>query len=134
MPDRISKIDSLRRRVTDSAKRSSSQLVGAELSESGLLDRAVLNREIGQILAGLSEEPILAPRMEKSIEAFLRSLQDGDVPVTARHVSALLSLELDDLRKAAILSLMVRLASKRRFDPIASYILQNREVFVAGRD
>jgi hypothetical protein len=40
---------------------------------------------------------------------------------------------LDDLRKAALLSLMVRLAGKRKFDPIASYILQNREVFVAGR-
>jgi hypothetical protein len=99
-----------------------------------LLDRAVLNREIGQILAGLSEEPGLASRMERSIEAFLGALQDGDVAVTAGHVSALLSLELDDLRKAAILSLMVRLASKRKFDPIASYILQNREVFVAGRE
>jgi hypothetical protein len=132
MPDRISKIDNLRRRVSDSAKQNSSQLVGAEMSESGLLDRAVLNREISEILAGLAEEPHLAPRMEKSIEAFLRSLPAGDVAVTAQHVSALLSLELDDLRKAAILSLMVRLASKRKFDPIASYILQNREVFVAG--
>jgi hypothetical protein len=40
---------------------------------------------------------------------------------------------LDDLRKAALLSLMVRLAGKRKFDPIASYILQNRKVFVTRR-
>ncbi len=52
---------------------------------------------------------------------------------TAEHVCGLLSLQLDDLRKAALLSLMVRLAGKRKFDPIASYILQNREVFVTGQ-
>ena len=57
----------------------------------------------------------------------------SDVPSTAKHVCALLNLELDDLRKAALLSLMVRLAGKRKFDPIASYILKNRHVFVTTR-
>ena len=71
--------------------------------------------------------------MEQDLDAFLGALQEGDVPRTAKHVCALLSLELDDLRKAALLSLMVRLAGKRKFDPIAGYILQNREVFVTGR-
>jgi hypothetical protein len=28
---------------------------------------------------------------------------------------------------------MVRLAGKRKFDPIAAYILQNQKVFVTGR-
>ncbi len=70
--------------------------------------------------------------MEQSLEAFLGALLEGDVARTAEHVCTLLSLELDDLRKAALLSLMVRLAGKRKFDPIASYILQNREVLVAG--
>jgi hypothetical protein len=28
---------------------------------------------------------------------------------------------------------MVRLAGKRKFDPIAAYILQNHKVFVTGR-
>jgi hypothetical protein len=108
--------------------------VGAELTESGLLDRAVLNRQIEEILDGLSEKPQLTPHLEQSLEAFLRTLAEGNAPRTAEHVCTLLNLELDDLRKAALLSLMVRLAGKRKFDPIASYILQNREVFATGRD
>ncbi len=73
------------------------------------------------------------PRIEKSLEDFLLSLHDGDVPGAAQHVCALLALELDDLRRAALLSLMVRLAGKRKFDPIAAYILQNQKIFVTGR-
>jgi len=133
MPSRTSNIYLLRQRVIESSKRSSSQLVGSKLTESGLLDRAVLNRQIEEILDGLSEKPALAPQMEQALDAFLDALKQGEVPVTAKRVCALLSLELDDLRKAALLSLMVRLAGKRKFDPIASYILQNREVFVTGR-
>jgi hypothetical protein len=134
MPSRTSNnIYLLRQRVVESSKRRSSQLVGSKLTESGLLDRAVLNRQIEEILEGLSEKPTLAPRMEQALDAFLSALKLGDVPVTARHVCALLSLELDDLRKAALLSLMVRLAGKRKFDPIASYILQNWKVFVTPR-
>lgn len=97
-----------------------------------MLDRAVLNRRIQEILEGLSEETSLAPRMEQSLEAFLRAARQDDLAASAQHVCALLSLELDDLRKAALLSLMVRLAGKRKFDPIASYILQNREVLVTS--
>jgi hypothetical protein len=133
MPDRNTKIDRLRQRVADSAKRRSTHLVGRELSEAGVLDRAVLNRQIAEILDGLSAEPSLAARMERSLEAFLRALNEDDVAKPAGHVCALLSLQLDDLRKAALLSLMVRLAGKRKFDPIASYILHNRRVLVTTR-
>ena len=134
MPSRTSNnIYLLRQRVVESSKRSSPQLIGSKLTESGLLDRAVLNRQIEEILEGLSEKPALAPQMEQALDAFLSSLKLGDVPATAKHVCALLSLELDDLRKAALLSLMVRLAGKRKFNPIASYILQNRKVFVTQR-
>lgn len=133
MPNRTAKIGVLRKRVADSAKRRSPDLVGRELTESGVLDRAVLNRQIAEILDGLSEEASLAPRMERSLEAFLRAIHRGDVPRTAKHVCALLSLELDDLRKAALLSLMVRLAGKRNFDPIATYILQKHKVLVTGQ-
>jgi hypothetical protein len=134
MPSRTSNnIYLLRQRVVESSKRSSSQLVGSKLTESGVLDRAVLNRQIEEILDGLSEKPALAPQMEQALDAFLAALKQGDVPVTAQRVCTLLSLELDDLRKAALLSLMVRLAGKRKFDPIASYILQNRKVFVTRR-
>jgi hypothetical protein len=130
---RSGKIANLQRKVTDSGKRKSASLVGAEITESGLLDRAVLNRQIAEILDGLSANPMLVPRIEQSLDDFLRSAQDGEVAVAAQHVCALLALELDDLRRAALLSLMVRLAGKRRFDPVAAYILQNQKVFTAGR-
>ncbi len=133
MPGRTSNIYHLRQRVIDSSKRGSSHLVGSELSESGVLDHALLNRQIEEILDGLSEKPALAPRIVQTLDAFLAALLNNNVPVTASHVCALLSLELDDLRKAALLSLIVRLVGKRKFDPIASYILQNREVLVTTR-
>jgi hypothetical protein len=133
MANRTGKIHHLRQRVSDSGNRKSQSLIGAELTESGLLDHAVLNRQIAEILDGLSE-PDLAPRMEQSLDAFLRSVHEGEIPQAAQHVGTLLNLELDDLRKAALLSLMVRLAGKRKFDPIAAYILQNRQVFVTPRD
>ncbi len=133
MPTRTSKIHLLRQRVIESAKRPSAYLVGSKLTEAGVLDRAVLNRQIAEILDGLSERADLAPRMERSLQAFLKALAGGDVSRTAKHVCALLSFQLDDLRRAALLSLMVRLAGKRRFDPVAAYILQNRKVPASGR-
>jgi len=133
MPTRTSNIRLLRQRVVESSKRASPQLVGSKLSEAGVLDRAVLNRQIAEILDGLAEQAELAPRMERSLGAFLKAMGEDDIPKTARQVCNLLTLELDDLRKAALLSLMVRLAGKRKFDPIAAYILQNRKVYVTGR-
>jgi hypothetical protein len=133
MANRTSNIHLLRQRVVESSKRSSPHLIGSKMTESGLLDRSVLNRQIEEILDGLDEKPSLAPKMEQDLEGFLAALEEGDVSRTAKHVCSLLSLQLDDLRKAAILSLMVRLAGKRKFDPIASYILQNREVFVTDQ-
>jgi len=130
--NRTGKISHLRRQVTESGRRKTGSLVGAELNESGLLDHAVLNRQIAAILDGLSADPAMAPRVERDLEEFLESLQREDVPDAARRVTALLSLELDDLRKAALLSLMVRLAGKRRFDPVASYILKHRALYVTG--
>ena len=133
MTTRSGKIANLQRKVTDSGKRKSASLVGAEITESGLLDRAVLNRKIAEILDGLSANPMLVPRIEQSLDDFIRSVQNDDVAVAAQHVCALLALELDDLRRAALLSLMVRLAGKRKFDPVAAYILQNQKVFATGK-
>jgi hypothetical protein len=135
MAHRSGKIEHLQRKVTDSGKRKSASLVGDEITESGVLDHAVLNRQISEILEGLSGHPdqTLAPLLEQALEDFLRSVHDADVPATAKHVCTMLSLELDDLRRAALLSLMVRLAGKRKFDPIAAYILQNQKVVVTGR-
>jgi hypothetical protein len=135
MAKRSGKIKHLQRKVSASHKRKSAHLVGAELTESGVLDHAVFNRQIAEILEGLSghADQTLAPRMEQALEDFLHSLHADDVPATAKHVCELLSIELDDLRRAALLSLMVRLAGKRKFDPIAAYILQNQKVFVTSR-
>lgn len=130
MPTRTGNIHILRQRVVESAKRPSAHLVGSELGEAGVLDRAVLNRQISEILTGLADQADLAPRIERSIQAFLRAMQTDNTARTAKHVCGLLSLKLDDLRKAALLSLMVRLAGKRKFDPIAAYILQNQKVLV----
>lgn len=135
MANRAGKIEHLQRKVTDSGKRKSASLVGEELTESGVLDHAVLNRQISEILEGLSGNPdqTLAPILEQSLEDFLQSMHESDVAATAKHVCTMLSLELDDLRRAALLSLMVRLAGKRKFDPIAAYILHNQKVVVTGR-
>lgn len=133
MPTRTGNIHLLRQRVVESSKRPSPHLIGSKLTEAGVLDRAVLNRQIAEILDGVANQSDLAPRLERSLEAFLRAIQADDVSRTAKHVCALLNLELDDLRKAALLSLMVRLAGKRKFDPIAAYILQNQKVLVTHR-
>ena len=133
MPNRTGKIGNLRQKVAASAQRQSPHLLGDDLSESGLLDHAVLNRQIHEILDELPERAALAPRMEQSLENFLAAIAQDDISATAKHVCALLSLELDELRKAALLSLMVRMAGKRKFDPIAHYILQNQQVFVTSR-
>lgn len=133
MSTRTTNIRLLRQRVVESAQRPSEHLVGSRLTEAGILDRAVLNRQIAEILDGLDQQADLAPRMERSFRAFLKALAEGDVSRTAKHVCALLSLQLDDLRRAALLSLMVRLAGKRKFDPVAAYILQKQKVLVTGR-
>jgi hypothetical protein len=132
MPTRSNNIHLLRQRVIESAERSSPRLVGSKLTEAGVLDRAALNRQLVEILEGLSDPSGLAARLEQLIEVFLESLKGGDVPHTAKHVCTILSVELDDLRKAAVLSLMVRLVGKRKFDPIAAYILQNQKVLVTA--
>jgi hypothetical protein len=132
MANRTGKIAQLQRKVT-AGTRKSSALVGEELTESGLLDHAVLNRQIAELLEGLSGDPLLVPRIEKSLDDFFESLQAGDIVAAAHHVCALLALELDDLRRAALLSLMVRLAGKRKFDPVAAYILQNQKAVVTGK-
>jgi|ERR1700677_521156 hypothetical protein len=133
MPNRTSNIHLLPQRVIESSKRRSSALIASKLTESAVPDRAVLNRQIDEILDGLPEKASLAPRVEQDFDAFFNALLQGDVSATAKHVCALLSLEMDDLRRAALLSLMVRLAGKRKFDPIASYILQNQKVLVTTR-
>jgi len=127
------KLEGLLRAVLASGKRESDALVGEQLAEAGLLDRAILNEQISAILFGAVANPSLGRIMEQHLEAFQDFVREGSVAGAANEVCALLSLENNDLRRAALLSLMVRLAGKRKFDPIASYILDNKAARGTGR-
>lgn len=126
MPPLSDKLQQLLRQLSESGRSKSESLIGEELTESGVLDRAALNAQIGTILEGASRTPALARVMEQHLDAFQDCVRDQDVPRAAKQVLTLLSIEVDDLRRAAILSLMVRLVGKRKFDPIAAYILEDQ--------
>ncbi len=133
MVRRSEKLEGLLREVLASGNRASDALVGEQLTEAGLLDRALLNEQIGNILVGAVANPPLARSMEQHLEAFQDFLSQDNVAGAANEVCELLSLETNDLRRAALLSLAVRLAGKRKFDPIASYILDNKAARGTGR-
>jgi hypothetical protein len=133
MPNRTSNIRLMPQRVVETSRHGGQHRISSKLTESGRLDRELLSRQIEEILDGLSEKPSLAPRVEQEFDAVLDALELGDVPEAAKHVCVLLSLPMDELRRAALLSLMVRLVGKRKFDPIAGYILQNQKVLVTTR-
>ena len=109
------------------------------LNDAQPFDRAVLNQEIEAILeptAGL-EAAGNFPDHElvlDSVETLVTAGRRGEVRQAAERVTALLSLDLDDLRKAALLSLMVRLTGKRKFDVVAAYVLEKRATYVSGQD
>jgi ABC-type glutathione transport system ATPase component len=133
LASRTDRREKLRKRVAESAKRTGPSLIGRRLTEAGLLDRAVLNQEIEAILqdgvGDISPAEVIEDRMEQLVLA----ARKGEVAKAAQHVITLLSLNLDGLRKAALLSLMVRLSGKRKFDPVAAYILEKRGTYVTGQ-
>src|SRR6266446_1975996 len=114
----MERIEKLRRDIGESARQKSASLVGDGIDESGRLDRAVLNQQIQEILHEASLNPGSAADMADQLDAFVECAKRGDVPAAADRVSALLSVELDDLRKAAMLSLLVRVSGRRQFEPI----------------
>ncbi len=126
MPNRSGKLQKLRQDVVGSRGKRSGSLVGDEVAEAGLLDRSVLNQQIEVILQEATLNASAAQHIEEHLESLVSLAREGDVRAAAGHVAALLNLELDDLRKAALLSLMVRLTGKRHFDPVAAYMLANR--------
>jgi hypothetical protein len=96
-----------------------------------------LRREIEAILPDTSgqEDSASLPMTEAitdQIEHLIQAARRGDVPQAAERVISLLSLNLDDLRKAALLSLIVRLTGKRNFDPVAAYVLEKRAAYVTS--
>ena len=122
----MERIEKLRSEIGKSAKNKGVSLVGHGLGESGRLDRAVLDRQIQEILQEASLDPVRAAAMADQLDAFVACAHRRDVPGAAAHVAELLSVELDDLRKAAILSLLVRVSGRRQFEPIAAYLLEKR--------
>jgi hypothetical protein len=120
----MERIEKLRRDIGKSVPQKRASLVGDGLGESGRLDQAVLNHQIQEILQEASLDPALAAAMADQLDAFVECAHRGDVEGAAGHVSSLLSVELDDLRKAAILSLLVRVSGRRQFEPIAAYLLE----------
>lgn len=98
----------------------------------GHLDRTDLNREIEAILLDATGDLPAAQIIEDHVEELVRASHRGDVSQAAQHVIAVLSLDLDALRKAALLSLMVRLSGKRSFDPVATYVLEKRASYVTS--
>ena len=127
------KLLQLLRAVSENGKRESNSLVGEQMDESGLLDRAVLNRQLGFIVDRAAANPSLAQMIDDHLNAFQDFVRQGDVPASANEACALLGMEENELRRAALLSLMVRLVGKRKFDPVASYILENRAARSTGR-
>jgi ABC-type glutathione transport system ATPase component len=100
------------------------------LTETARLDRAILNQEIEAIFQDTAGN--LPPRqtIEQHLETLVRAGRRGEVQKAAEHLIPLLRLDLDDLRKAALLSLMVRLTGKRKFDPVAAYVLEKPATYV----
>lgn len=124
---RTEKLEKIRRAVAAGGGRDTRSLIGDGLAESGLLDRARLNQQIEAILQEDSRNPLAVQQIEFRLEALAECVDREDLPGAAEEATALLSLELDDLRKAALLSLMVRSVGKGRFDPVAAHILEKNQ-------
>ena len=103
------------------------------LNDARLLDRAVVNQEIEAIFQEAAGNFPAHETIEDDVETLVAAGRRGEVRQAAERVIALLSLDLDDLRKAALLSLMVRLTGKRKFDPVAAYVLEKRATYVTGQ-
>ena len=112
------------------------------LNDARFVDLAMLNQEIEAILQETSWETSgqeaagnfqARDLVQDHVETVIRAGRSGEVSQAAERVFALLSLDLDDLRKAALLSLIVRLTGKRKFDPVAAYVLEKRATYVTGR-
>jgi hypothetical protein len=120
----MKKIDKLREDVAKSGERKSAELIGENLEESGVLDRGVLNQKIEAILQEAAQSPLNGRDIEHRLVELVIATRNRNIPEAAAHVTALLSLDLDDLQRAAMLSLIVRLVGKKRFDPVAAYLLE----------
>ena len=133
VPNWTDNLKQLRQQVAQSTQRRSNALVGGRLTESGVLDDAALNAQVDKILESAVRNPSLGVLLADQLEAFMNAVQASSIPRASAHLVTLLSLESDHLRQAGLLSLMVRMVGKRKFDPIAAYVLENRGIYVTAR-
>src|SRR5260370_6864353 len=121
----MERIEKLRREIGKSAKNKGVSLLGDGLGESGRLDRAVLDRQIQEILQEASLNPVSAAALADQLDAFVACAHRGDVPRAATHVPSLLSRAFDDLLNAALPSLLLRLSRSLHLEPLPSPLLLN---------
>lgn len=100
---------------------------------NGRTNRATLNQQIEGIFEQASGKFPKLETIQEHLENFARAAKRGQVHQAAEGVIALLRLDLDDLRRAALLSVMVRLAGERKFHPIAGYVLEKRTAYVTSQ-
>jgi len=97
------------------------------------LDRTALNQEIEAILQEADGTLPVHDKVEDRIVNLVLAARRGEVPQAGERVIEVLTLDLDDLRKAALLSLMARLTGKGKFDPVAAYVLEKRAIYVTSQ-
>ena len=95
--------------------------------------RALLHREIEDIFLDATGSLPAREMIEDQIDSLVQAGRRGEVAQAAGSVIGLLSLDLDDLRKAALLSLIVRLTGHEKFDPVAAYVLEKRATYVTSQ-
>lgn len=100
--------------------------------ETQLAERTALEQEIEAILGDSSDDLPAREVVTDQVETLVLAGRRGEVRTAGERVIALLSLDLDDLRKAALLSLLVRWIGRQKFDPIAVYVLEKRSTCVSS--
>jgi hypothetical protein len=102
------------------------------LDETQLPDRVALHREIEAILSDATGNFPAREIVIDDVEALVLAGRRGDVRTAGERIIAVLSLNLDDLHKGALLSLIARAIGKSKFDPVAIYVLEKRTTYVTS--
>ena len=100
---------------------------------NGSTKRPTLNQQIEAIFQDAAGDLPTRETLQEHLENFARAARRGQVRQAGERLIALLGMDLDDLRRAALLSVMLRLAGERKFHPIAGYVLEKRTAYVTAR-
>jgi hypothetical protein len=106
-------------------------LTGA--ARQNAIDRPILSQEIEAILQDAAGNFPAPEEVVGHMEILVQAARRDEVRTAAEQAITILSLDLDDLRRAALLSLMVRCIGRQRFDSVATYVFKDREIYVTSR-